>query len=321
VYGLAEEEHAGGALAFKTINLGEHFGANPRYMQTTVPSKAVKNQYHFMDAVKLLGDSVTMHPEGYATDKQYPHIHILPEDMNISLHIQQATFTDSTGIRRSVRVLPNHIYLHPSGYKVRVSRHPKAPAWRLVGTLAEPIFCHKPSTVSGGGKSEISKSLNDAILHGPIFIGDFEEDMSLVQDVINRDYSNAIKEEFKKFNSDPSRPILSTERTLGSVIKLLTPDDQFTDKHNILVESIPNHIRAIVFAIKSRYQKEMGDDWRQYFTVDITNGVPGHELKFKNRQLVGSYLRVGLSEGGTWRNYKLRQDFIAADKVQMEDGK
>lgn len=58
---------------------------------------------------------------------------------------------------------------------------------------------------------------------------------------------------------------------------------------------------------------------RNYFTVDITNGVPGHELKYENKQLVGSYLRVGLWKNGTWRNFKMRQDFIAADKVQMED--
>src|SRR5690606_702215 len=55
------------------------------------------------------------------------------------------------------------------------------------------------------------------------------------------------------------------------------------------------------------------------FTVDIVNGAPGHELKIGGRQLVGSYLRVGLWKTGAWRTYKLRQDFIAADKVQMED--
>ena len=63
----------------------------------------------------------------------------------------------------------------------------------------------------------------------------------------------------------------------------------------------------------------MGDNWRQHFTVDKTNGVPGHELKFTDRQLVGSYLRVGHHLDGTWRNYKMRQDFIPAAKVQMED--
>jgi len=49
------------------------------------------------------------------------------------------------------------------------------------------------------------------------------------------------------------------------------------------------------------------------------DGRHGNELKFKNRKLVASYLRVGLTNDGSWRTFKLRQDFIAADKIQMED--
>jgi hypothetical protein len=320
VFGVTEEEHSGGALAFKAANLGESFVANPRYMEVIVPPKAVPNSYHYEDALVLLGDSVEVHPEGYATDRRFPHIHILPEDMEISLQTQAVKFTDSkTGEVRSLRVLPNHVYVHPSGYKVRVSKHPAAAKWRLIGTLAEPTFCHKPSTVSGGGKSEISKSLNDAVIHGPIFIGDFDHDMDLVESIIERDYSNCYLDEFKRYNSDPSRPVLSPERTLGSTIKLLTPDDSFTPEHNEFVESIPNHIRAIIFAIKSSYKPAMGKQWREHFSVDMSDGVPGHELKYDDRKLVGSYLRVGLWKNGAWRNYKMRQDFIAADKVQMED--
>jgi hypothetical protein len=49
------------------------------------------------------------------------------------------------------------------------------------------------------------------------------------------------------------------------------------------------------------------------------NGHPGHELKFGDRKLVGTYLRVGLLGENTWRTYKLRQDFAPAQKVQTED--
>ena len=51
----------------------------------------------------------------------------------------------------------------------------------------------------------------------------------------------------------------------------------------------------------------------------MINGAPGHELKLDGRSLVGSYLRVGLWKNGAWRTYKLRQDFLPAAKVQMED--
>src|SRR4051794_41394948 len=43
-------------------------------------------------------------------------------------------------------------------------------------------FCHKPCTVSGGGKSEISKSLRDYMIYGPIFVADRDRDFDLVQD-------------------------------------------------------------------------------------------------------------------------------------------
>lgn len=289
-------------------------------MRTIVPKEAPANTYKFEEAIKLLGDSVILHPEGYATDKQYPDIHILPEDMKLDVQTQTATFTDrKTGNFQTLRLKPNHIYVHPSGYKVEVNRHHTVPKWRLIGTLAEPTFCHKPSTVSGGGKSEISKSLTDAVIYGPIFIGDYESDMAEVEKIFNHDYSKCLLPQFVEGHSDPSRPILSPERTLGSVIKLLTPDDIYTPEHNAFLESIPNNIFAIVFCIKSNYKPEMGDNWKSYFTVDVTNGAPGHELKFGGRQLVGSYLRVGTRKNGTWRNYKMRQDFYPAAKVQMED--
>ena len=53
--------------------------------------------------------------------------------------------------------------------------------------------------------------------------------------------------------------------------------------------------------------------------MDILNGTPGNELKFGNRKIYARYLRVGFEENGTWRTFKLRQDFVHSDKIQMED--
>lgn len=311
LYGLAEEEHAGGALAFSTYGLGSRFLPEPRIIGT---------DHRFSDALKLLGDAFEAHPEGYATDKKFPHIHLLPEDMEIDLGKQEARWT-SRGQERSLRVLPGHVYLHPSGYKVRLSRQPNSPNWRLVGTVPEGTFVHKPCTVSGGGKSEISKSLNDAVIYGPIYIGDYEKDMDYVEQIVDRDYSDCVRADRREtITKDPGRPILSKERSLGSVVKLLTPNPGiYSEGHNAFLRAIPNHVRAIVFAIKQFHQPAWGNEWRKHFTVDIVNGAPGHELKLDGRSLVGSYLRVGLWKNGAWRTYKLRQDFLAADKVQMED--
>lgn len=311
LFGLSEEEHSGGALAFSTYSLGSRFLPEARM---------VGRDHRFTDALKLLGDSVTLHEAGYATDKRFPHIHILPEDMEIEVSTQEAHWTNK-GQRQSLRVLPGHVYMHPSGYKVRLQKHPTAPSFKLIGTVPEGTFCHKPSTVSGGGKSEISKSLNDAVIYGPIYIGDYEKDLAQVEDIIERDYSACIREDLRETQfKEPGRRILSEERSLGSVVKLLTPNPSlYSEEHNTYLHAIPNHVRAIVFAIKQFYRPSWGQDWKSHFTVDIVNGAPGHELKLDGRQLVGSYLRVGLWKNGAWRTYKLRQDFVASDKVQMED--
>jgi hypothetical protein len=175
--------------------------------------------------------------------------------------------------------------------------------------------------VSGGGKSEISKSITDYLLHGPVFIADAEKDLDVVQEIFDRDYSDrwrpdgSVKPDYARLSS---RRILDKSRSLGSVIKLLTPSPDYTDAYNEWLEQIPDHIYAIVFIIKRMHAGDPAE-WRKYFSVDIVNGHPGHELKFGDRKLVGTYLRVGLLGENTWRTYKLRQDFAPAQKVQTED--
>jgi hypothetical protein len=297
LFGLAEEEHAGGALAFATFSLGERF----------VPEQVriVSATHRFAEVLALVGERATYHPSGYATDGIYPEIHYMPEDMEIDVHRQDIKWV-SKGQEQHLKLLPGRIYIHPSGYKIRMAKHREAPSWRLIGTVPEGAFCHKPCTVSGGGKSEISKSLVDAVLPGSFYVRSFEEDMALVQAIVERDYD--------------ARPLLSPDRSLGSVIKLLTPSPaEFTPEYNAWLEGIPNYVRALVFVIKRFYRTEWGADWRSHFSVDIINGAPGHELKYQGRRLIANYLRIGREENGAWRTYKLRQDFIAADKVQMED--
>jgi len=126
-----------------------------------------------------------------------------------------------------------------------MEKHPEAPSWRLIGTVAEGTFCHKPCTVSGGGKSEISKSLVDAVLYGPIYVRSIEEDLDLVESIFKRDFRDALLPELRAVaERDPSRRILSTDRSLGSVIKLLTPNPaEFRSEYNAWLESIPNYVR------------------------------------------------------------------------------
>ena len=306
LYGLAEEEHAGGALAFSTVSLGDRYAPGGRQLGS---------EHRFAEAMELLAERVTVHASGHATDSVYPEIHYVPEDADFDVKKQAVTWAHGDA-EAKLKLLPGHVYFLPNGYKVRMAKHPAAPSWRLVGTMPEGTFCHKPCTVSGGGKSEISKSLGDAVLYGPILVQNVDEDLALVDAIFRRDFSDSTS---SLGRGGKARPILSPERSLGSVIKLLTPNPDYAPDYNAWLESIPKHVRALVFVIKRFYSPTWGDDWQSHFSVDTINGAPGHELKHDGRKLVGSYLRVGLEENGAWRTYKLRQDFVAADKVQMED--
>ena len=81
----------------------------------------------------------------------------------------------------------------PSGYKVEMMKPAEGRRWRLVGYTADYRVCHKPCTVSGGGKSEISKPITDAIIAGPVFVNNFEKDFDQAESIINRDFSDRFK--------------------------------------------------------------------------------------------------------------------------------
>ena len=114
--------------------------------------------------------------------------------------------------------------------------------------------------------------------------------------------------------------MLAPERSLGSVIKLLTPDEHdYTPEYNAWLAGVPQYVKELVFVVKRYYKPEWDGNWRDHFSVDIINGTPGNELKCDNRKLVTTYLRVGFDDDGAWRTFGLRKDFHPAVKVQMED--
>ncbi|MBA3684153.1 MAG: hypothetical protein H0W72_02815 [Planctomycetes bacterium] len=319
--GSAEEEHAGGAIAFASSSLGEEFHGDN--------GAAMAAGHTFADnCARYAGSLYDLQEDGHGVDRSYPDILYLPESMRIDLPKGHVMWTHR-GAERSLPLRPDIAYVHPTGYKVRLEKHPRAPSWRLVGTVAEGVFCHKPCTVSGGGKSEISKSINDAMLYGPLFVADVERDLAQVEEIIARDYADRFLPGVRAPDGRPARPqpsgtrsrsILDPGRSLGSVIKLLTPSPaEFTPAYNAWLGAIAPHVRALVFVIKRFYRPEWGADWRAHFGVDLVNGRPGHQLKYHERQLVAEYLRVGLTEEGSWRTFKVRQDFIAAEKICAED--
>ncbi len=308
LFGLAEEEHAGGALVFPSYDLGEEMIGSKHMPQL---------DYSFDEVVRRYGAQMDIRPEGYAVDRHNPDVIYVNEHVQFDLRRQMVSWPRGKDWQ-SMKLLPGKIYIRPSGYKVHMERIPGSKNWRLVGTVGEGVYCHKPCTVSGGGKSEISKSISDAILQGPVFVSNFAKDFAMVGDLIKRDYRNRFKDPAR--NNQDSRPILSPERSIGSVIKLLTPASrEYSAEYNSWLRHVPQHIKELLFVVKRFYKPEWGDDWQSHFSVDTINGVPGNELKFESRKLMASYVRVGYESDGSWRVFGLRSDFHPAAKIAMED--
>lgn len=310
LYGQCEEEHSGGALAFSSRDLGEDFYST---------SYAPNNKSSFARLVEILADTIEVHPDGWARDKNYPDIIYVDEKAYYSLKTQTVTW-QKDGVEKSIRLTPYTTYISPAGYKVEMSRPHESRRWRLVGTTEEGVYCHKPATVSGGGKSEISKDISDAIIHGPSMIADFKRDIEFVSEIINKNYGNRYRDPNSPNNKGPlSRPILDSRRTMGSVVKLLTPSDEYSDEYNKWLSSIPFYIREFVLTVKRHYRPEWGKNWQDKFSVDTINGTGGNTLKYKNAPVLTSYLRIGFTEDGSWRTFSLRKDFAPSIKLQMED--
>jgi hypothetical protein len=307
LFGLCEEEHAGGAMASAAYVLGQDF-----YADQTVSLKKTS----FEDGIRILNGMAREQPGRYAVDARYPDIYYVPEDAVFQLR-EGRVWWQHEGHRHELTLRRETTYVLPSGFRVRLEKRFADSSWRLVGTRPRGTLCHKPCTVSGGGKSEISKSIANALLQGPVFVRDYHADMDQVAEILAKDFS-AI---FKDRAADPRtrRPILSPERSLGSVIQLLTPSPRYTDEYNEWLRQLRQTTRQILFTVKRYYRPEWGDKWREHFTVDRINGFLGHELKFDNQKLISNYLRVGYDRDGSWRIYKLRPDFFPADKVQFED--
>ena len=128
LFGLCEEEHAGGAIAFATYVLGQDF-----YADRTVSLKKAT----FADAMHLL------EPLRRAPSRRLRHRPPLPRNLlrareSPNSSCAKGSSAGSTTARRisspSARAAT---YVLPSGFRIRLEKQPGGNAWRLVGVAPE----------------------------------------------------------------------------------------------------------------------------------------------------------------------------------------
>ena len=307
LFGCVEEEHAGGAVAYPRYNLGQEFTDVHTPEGLTLEHVVERNPGRF-----------DVREDGSAAVVEDPTVVLVPGGARYSMRSQTVAWTRPDGGESSIPLLVGNTYVAPGGYRVHAKhREGDATQWHLVGTAPWSTQAHKPATVSGGGKSEISKSLLDAFVFGEAYVGDVDDDFDTVQRILDGNYADRFVDPAKK--SEHHRSILSERRSLGSVIKLLTPSSMYTDEYNAFLGSIPDHIKELIFTVKRFYQPSWGKDWRSHFSVGIINGRKGNSLRLDGEVIKVNMLRVGFEDDGAWRLLSLRPDFSPAAKVQTED--
>src|SRR6202049_4414154 len=108
LYGLCEEEHAGGAIAFATYVLGQDFRA----------ADAVSlKKAGLRDALRLLGPLAEPRPEGYAVDRRYPDILYVPENSEFSVRKGSVRW-NSEGADRQLTLRADTTYVLPNGFRL-----------------------------------------------------------------------------------------------------------------------------------------------------------------------------------------------------------
>ena len=149
LFGLAEEEHAGGALAFATFSLGDRF----------VPGLVARRAARATASRRSV--AAARRPRRRSTRRAtpptcvYPEIHYMPEDMEIDVKRQDITWTSRDG-EQHLKLLPG-TDLHPSRAATRCAwpstRPRRAGAWSARCPRAPSATSRAPSRAAASRRS------------------------------------------------------------------------------------------------------------------------------------------------------------------------
>ena len=129
LFGLCEEEHAGGAIAFPSYVLGQDFlaGAHRRRSSTPPSRRRMRAARRPRRARARRATRWTAATRTSST---------CPEDAEFDVREGIVRWQHEGGDAASSRCAPATTYVLPSGYQVRLEKQPGGAAWRLVGTAA-----------------------------------------------------------------------------------------------------------------------------------------------------------------------------------------
>ena len=255
LFGNVEEEHAGGALAFASYNLGDEFDAD---------SHAADDRTTFADVVRDdYGHRSTSSPRATPSTRRFPDLVYVPERRPASSVPTQKVWWTQDGHERSIPLLPGQDLHDPVGLQGPPGEAPRRrelAAGRDGGRGARSATSRAPSAAAARARSP-SRS-RDYMIYGPIFVADVEKDFDLVEQIFDRDYSDRWKPgaASRDYAAPPQPPDPEPRAVARQRDQAAHPvADDYTDEYNAWLASIPNYIYPIVFIIKRFYKPEWGE--------------------------------------------------------------
>ena len=76
---------------------------------------------------------IDVKPEGYGVDRRFPSLIYVREDARADINKQRISWIRDD-VEQSIPLLPGRVYIAPSGYRLRMEKHPTTPTWRLIGS-------------------------------------------------------------------------------------------------------------------------------------------------------------------------------------------
>ena len=264
-----------------------------------------------------------LQPEGYGIDKHYPDSRLRPpgrahrpQRADASPGRQDgATQSDPPACRARSTSSPT-----ATRWRCRSTRARRPGAWSAPTRKAPSATSPAPSPAAASPRSPSPWTMPSSTARSSSTTSN--RDLDRVQEIFEPRLHRPLPSRVRARGPRSQRASrCRTERSLGSVIKLLTPSSELHRRVQRLArQSIPPRILALVFMIKRFYRPEWGDALARA-------PLGGRGRRRARARAEGVRPRASSpptcawasTRTGKWRTFKLRQDFIAAEKVQMED--
>lgn len=317
------QEHAGGNIVFAESDSGGKFS----YKNDAPKIEGATESYH--EALALSCGELVAQDEGYAIDSLEPDNILLNETAEFTLNDHQQIVTwHHEGQSYYTNLDPDKNYFLPNGMSVRMQcddileKGASIIAWKLIGRSAKGTFNHKSDTVSGGGKSELSKPVDDILRAKQLSVSNLHDALDGVDQLINlhENHFEIFKNRFKYGSNGRGRGALDDSRSLSSLVKLMTASPQYTDQYNELISKIPDESKLMLAHL--HMIKSSGDNissWRKRFVVDKINRRDGKHLYFDNKPVPVCYMRLGCDASGEENLLMLRPDYWRSFFLKQED--